>query len=99
MSWSRSGQIRSTNANVECRATHVLWVNWDAEIDGDIHFQVWPEERSMLGQTRSQKVKFSNSKFAYKTCLSCPAFFSGFQKCYLFLRTTIINAKTSISKK
>ena len=28
----------------ECRATHALWVIWDAEIDGDIHFEVWPEE-------------------------------------------------------
>ena len=37
----------------ECRATHNLRVIWDAEIDGGIHFQVWPEEMSMSGQTRS----------------------------------------------
>ena len=55
----------------ECRATHVLWVVREAEIDGGIHFQVWPEVRSMSGQTRSNKVKFSNSIISSKTWLSC----------------------------
>ena len=56
------GQVKGQQMKMlhECRATHVLWVDWDAEIDGGIYFQVWPEERSMSGQTRSNKVKFSN---------------------------------------
>ena len=48
----------------ECRATHILLVIWDAEIDGGIHFQVWPEERSMSGQNRSNKVKFLKFKIS-----------------------------------
>ena len=39
-------------------------VNWDAEFDGGIHFKVWPEERSISGETRSnisQIFKFKTS--------------------------------------
>ena len=39
---------------------------------GRIHFQVCPEERSIPGQTRSNKVRFSNLKLYYKTCLCRP---------------------------
>ena len=38
----------------ECRVTNVLWVIWDVEFDGDIHFfYVWPQEMSMSSQIRS----------------------------------------------
>ena len=80
----------------ECRATHLWRVILDAEIDGGILFQVLPDERSMSGQTRPNKVKFSNPTFSYKNMPILSSFVSGFQNCYLFLRTTIINAKKCI---
>ena len=39
--------------NHEYRATNVLWFIWEAEFDAGIRFDVWPEERSMSGQNRS----------------------------------------------
>ena len=49
-------QIRSPNQNVvvSCRATYYTcsWVIWDEELDGDIHFCIWPAKRSTSGQTR-----------------------------------------------
>ena len=43
---------RSPNENVQVFVTYYIWVNWDVEFDGDIHFQTRPEERSMSGQIR-----------------------------------------------
>ena len=79
----------------DCRATHVLWAIWD---DGGIHFWVRPEERSIQGQTRSKEVKLSKSKFSSKSIPILSSFVSGFQNCYLYLRTTIRNAQNCISK-
>ena len=51
------------------RVTHVFLVIWDVKFDGSIHFQIWPEGRSMSGQIRLNWVKFTNSSFP-KTYLS-----------------------------
>ena len=40
-----------------------------------------------------------NSKFSYKIMLILSSFVSGFQKCDLFLRPTIRNAKNRVSKR
>ena len=53
----------------EYRVTHVLWVIWSVEFDGDTHFHIWPKVRSSSGQRRSN---FETQKFLFKTCLSCP---------------------------
>ena len=43
----------------ECRATHVLWVVWDAEFDGVIHF--------MFGLRKSQcRAKLSQKGQIFK---------------------------------
>ena len=81
-----------------CRETHVLWVIWDAEFDGYIHFFNLTEERSTSGQTRSNQVRLPNSKFSYKNIPKLCSFVSGFQKCHLFLCMTIINAKNCFQK-
>ena len=55
----------------KCRATHVLWVIWDAEFDGDTHFKFDPRKVQLqvkLGQIWSN-FKFQN--FITKACLSC----------------------------
>ena len=55
----------------ECRATHVFWVIWDAEFDGDIHFWIWPKKRSMSGQTRTKRSHFQIQNLLTKPCLYC----------------------------
>ena len=48
------------------RATHVLWVFWDAEFDGDNSFLKLAREKANL---RSNQVKLGqshNSKLSYK---------------------------------
>ena len=79
----------------ECRAKHVLWIIWDAEFDGGIHFKVWTEERSTSVQTRSNEVKCSNSFFYQKTSV-LSSFISAFQKRTKISRITITNAKNFI---
>ena len=64
----------------ECHATHVLRGIWDAEFDGDIQFQIGPEERSISGQARSNWVKLPNFKFSHKNIPSLSSFVSKFQK-------------------
>ena len=34
----------------EYRVTHVLWVIWDVEFDGDTQFYIGPKVRSSSGQ-------------------------------------------------
>ena len=72
----------------KCRGTHVLWVIWDPEFDGDIHFEIWPKERSISRQTSSNKVKFQNSKFSYKNIPILSIFVSRFPKnvIYFYVR-------------
>ena len=78
----------------KCRGTHVLWVIWDPEFNSDIHFEIWPKERSISRQTSSNNVKFQNSKMSYKNITILSIFISTFQKkCHLFLCTTIKNAQ------
>ena len=93
----RSGQIRSPNQMLhESRETHVLWVNRDAEFDGDINFGIWPKEGQRHvkpGQTRSN-IQIQNfiAKNAglVQFCLRIP--------CMSFiLCRTIRNAKKCIS--
>ena len=55
----------------KCRATHVSWVIWDAEFDGDTHFKFDPMKGQLwvkLGQIESN---FKIQHFLTKTCLSC----------------------------
>ena len=56
----------------ECRATHVLWVIWDAKIDGSVIFKFWAKYRPISGQTRSTQVKCLFLNLLTKTCLPCP---------------------------
>ena len=48
--------------------THVLWIIWNLEFDGDTHFHISPKVRSSSDQKR---VKSRNSKILFKTYLSC----------------------------
>ena len=77
----------------ECRATHVLWVIWDAKIDGNIHFYIGPEERSILDQTRSNKVKFRNSLLSYESMPILSSFVSRYQKFDSFYVRQVLIAK------
>ena len=60
----------------ECSEITVLWIIWDVEFDGGIHFRIWPEER--LGQTRSDLKKDQN--FIARTCLSFPILSPDYKK-------------------
>ena len=82
----------------KCCATHVFRVIWDVEFDGDTHFLVWPEGRSTSGQTRSNLVKFQNSKFSYKNMPFFCRFVSEFKKCHLFLCTSLKMPKIAFQK-
>ena len=43
--------MRSSYENMhEYRVTHVLWIIWDAELDGDAHFNIWSKVRSSSGK-------------------------------------------------
>ena len=53
----------------EYRATHVSWVIWNVEFDGDTHFLIWPNVRSSSGQGRSNS---ETQKILFKTYLSGP---------------------------
>ena len=72
----------------ECRATHVLWVLWDIELDG---LRLFYLTRGKV-KARSNEVRFENSKFSFKSIPLLSNSVSGFQKYNLSLRT-IINAK------
>ena len=55
----------------------------------------------MSGQIKSKNVKFSNSKFSYKTYLLCPLMSQDSKKSCIFtqfLRMTIRNAKIAFQK-
>ena len=59
----------------DCHATHVLWVIWDAEYDGGIHFRFDARKdqyKVKLGPIRSN---FQNQNLLSETCLSCPVSF------------------------
>ena len=55
----------------ERRATDVLGLIWGVEVDGGIHFQICPEERTRLGQIKSNlKIHNYSSKHAFLVPLS-----------------------------
>ena len=68
-------KVRSNKATKSkcclCRATHVLFVIYDAEFDGDTHFEIYPRIGQLqvkLGQICSN---FKIQNFLTKLCLSC----------------------------
>ena len=82
----------------KCRSTHVLWLIWDVEFNGDTLFFNLTQGKVKPGQTGPDYVEIQNSKFRYKNMPNLCRCFSGFQKCHPFLCATIINVKDCISK-
>ena len=65
---SRIGQITSpVKVLHELRSTDVYQsiIIWEAERDGDFHFEIGPEERSWSGLVRSFKILFFLQKHTY----------------------------------
>ena len=88
-----SGQISLSGKVIEwkwwkCRLTHDVGVICDIEFDGDIHIQIWPDERRQVKDVQVKKVMFWNFKFSFKNMPALPSFASGFWKCHLLWRTT-----------
>ena len=76
--------------------THILWVIWSLEFDGNTHFHMWSKVRSSSGQKRSN---FETHNFLFKTFLSCLVLSHDSIKCYLFWLATIRNANNCASKR
>ena len=79
----------------QCTTTHVLWVKWDMELNGGIHFCSWPEEMSGWGQIRSNcEMHFLQKKknaYIVQFCLNITN--------RLFLSNTIRHAKKCVQKR
>ena len=56
----------------ECHDTHVLVLSvfWGAEIDDYIQFKIWPEEKSMSDQNRSNEFKLSKLKCTWNNIIT-----------------------------
>ena len=57
----------------ECRATHILWVNWVVEFDGDINLMFCLRECQCQVKLCQIRSNFKTKNFLTKSCLSCPA--------------------------
>ena len=56
----------------KCRVTHVLWVIWDAEFDGDIHFlKFGPRKGQLKVKLGQNRANFKIQIFLTKINLSC----------------------------
>ena len=94
---SRSGQIgRQMKMLHECRASHVLWVIWDIEVDGGIHFLFKPREGQAQGQIR---LNFKIQKLLTKTCASCLVLPPNSRDVIYFYVRQMENVKNCVSKK
>ena len=51
----------------ECRVTHVLYVIWEVEFDGDTHFYIQGHVKA-----RSKRLNFETQIFILKTKPYCP---------------------------
>ena len=59
---------------LECRATHVLTVIWDADFDGDIHFKFGLRKGQCQVKLGQNRPIFEIQNFHAETCLSCSIF-------------------------
>ena len=75
------------------RAIYVLRVIWYVEIDGGIHFQIWPEEMSRTDQI--SKTKLSCKKNVSLLSISVSGIW---KKCHLLWHTAIGNDKNYVWK-
>ena len=69
---------------------HVLWIIWYAKSDGDIHYQIWPEESSIPVQIRSN---FKIPSFSTKDVSVESRFVSELQICNSFRPMMIIRVQ------
>ena len=82
----------------KCRVTHVLWVIWDAEFDGDIYVLILARGNVKFRSNYVKLGHISNLKIFLQNAPILCSFTSVYQKYHLFLSTTNTNATNCIRK-
>ena len=68
----------------ECRTTHILWVIWDAECDGDIISKFVSKKGQCQVRLCKIRSNFQTKYLLTKTCLPCPVLYQNLKKLHLF---------------